>query len=85
MQSITARMPLLTATSAFGLGRRCWSSPQLHCLRILKFDNLQYAYFQFQKAYCLCKGSEKLGLGSGRTNAQSHISCHYENCLRTSF
>jgi len=34
MQSFTARMPLLTATSAFGLGRRCWSSPQqcyLHC------------------------------------------------------
>ena len=29
-------MPLLTATSAFGLGRRRWSSPQqcyLHCLR----------------------------------------------------
>jgi len=31
----TACMPLLTATSAFGLGRRHWSSPQqsyLHCL-----------------------------------------------------
>jgi len=36
MQSFSASMPLLTATSAFGLGRRCWSSPQqcyLHCLR----------------------------------------------------
>jgi len=35
MQSFTAHMPLLMATSAFGLGRRCWSSPQqcyLHCL-----------------------------------------------------
>ena len=35
VQSFTAHMPLLTATSAFGLGRRCWSSPQqcyLHCL-----------------------------------------------------
>ena len=28
MQSFTARMPLLTATSAFGLGRRRWNSPQ---------------------------------------------------------
>ena len=36
VQSFTARMPLLTATSAFGLGRRCWSSAQQcywHCLR----------------------------------------------------
>ena len=36
VQSFTARMPLLTATSAFGLGRRHWSSPQqcyIHCLR----------------------------------------------------
>jgi len=36
VQSATARMTLLTATSAFGLGRRCWSSPQqcyLYCLR----------------------------------------------------
>ena len=35
VQSFTARMPFLTATSAFGLGRRRWSSPQqcyLHCL-----------------------------------------------------
>ena len=28
--SFTASMPLVMATSAFGLGRRCWSSPQ-HC------------------------------------------------------
>jgi len=36
VQSFTARMRLLTATSAFGLGRRRWSSQQccLHCLRI---------------------------------------------------
>ena len=36
VQSFTAHMPLLTATSTFGLGRRRWSSPQqfyLHCLR----------------------------------------------------
>ena len=33
--SFTACMQLLMATSAFGLGRRCWSSPKqchLHCL-----------------------------------------------------
>jgi len=36
VQSLTARMPLLMATSACGLGRRCWSSPRqccLHCFR----------------------------------------------------
>ena len=35
MQSFTARMPLLTANSTSGLGRRRWSGPQqcyLHCL-----------------------------------------------------
>jgi len=35
VQSFTARMPLLTATSTFRLRRRHWSSPQqcyLHCL-----------------------------------------------------
>jgi len=35
VQSFTACMPLLTATSTFRLGRRHWSSPQqcyLHCL-----------------------------------------------------
>ena len=39
MQSFTARMPLLMATSAFRLGRRCCSSAQqcyLHCLRTCK-------------------------------------------------
>ena len=35
VQSFTARMPLLTATSAFGLGRRCGSSPQPCYLRWL--------------------------------------------------
>jgi len=28
---LTARMPLLIATSAVGLGRKCWSSPQQLC------------------------------------------------------
>ena len=42
VQSFTARMPLLTATSVFGigLGRRRWSSPQqcyLHCLHTLLY------------------------------------------------
>jgi len=32
--SFTARMPLLTATSAFGLGRRRWSSPQQRYLHL---------------------------------------------------
>jgi len=39
VQSFTAHMALLTATSAFGLGTRCWSSPQqcyLHCLCTFK-------------------------------------------------
>ena len=39
VQTSTACMPLLTATSAFGLGRRCWSSPQqcnLHRLHTLQ-------------------------------------------------
>jgi len=34
VQSFTGRMPLLTATGTFGLGRKRWSSPQqyyLHC------------------------------------------------------
>ena len=35
VQSFTAHMPLLTTTSAFGLGRRCWSSPQQCYLRSL--------------------------------------------------
>ena len=32
VQSFTACMPLLIATSAFGIGRRCWSYPQQHYL-----------------------------------------------------
>jgi len=42
VQSFTARMPLLTATSAFGLGRRRWSSAQqcyLHCLSTLSLPS----------------------------------------------
>ena len=42
VQSFAVRMPLLTATSAFGLGRRCWRSPQwcyLHCLRTLSLPS----------------------------------------------
>jgi len=38
VQSFTARMPLLKATSAFGLCRRHWSTPQqcyLHSIRTL--------------------------------------------------
>ena len=40
VQSFTARMPLLAATGAFGLGRRRWSSQQcyLHCLRTFLYD-----------------------------------------------
>ena len=36
VQSFTAGMSLQTETSAFGLGRRCWSSPQQcypHCVQ----------------------------------------------------
>ena len=36
MKSFTAHMPLLTATSAFGLGRRRWSSPQQSCVHTAK-------------------------------------------------
>ena len=42
VQSFAVRMPLLTATIAFGLGRRCWRSPQwcyLHCLRTLSLPS----------------------------------------------
>jgi len=42
LQSFTARMPLLTAISAFGLGRRRRSSPQQYyrrCLCILNDEN----------------------------------------------
>jgi len=49
VQSFSARMPLLTATSAFGLGRRRWSSPQqwyLHCLHTV---SLLYHYISAAK------------------------------------
>jgi len=42
VQSLTGRMPLLMATSAFRLGRRRWSSRQqcyLHCLRTVLIRN----------------------------------------------
>jgi len=45
LQSFTARVPLLTATSGSGLGRRCWSSRQcyLHslCTSIARTGNTQ--------------------------------------------
>ena len=43
---LAARMPLLMATSAFGLWRRCWSFPQqccLHCLHTLDISTV-YAF-----------------------------------------
>jgi len=47
VQSFTARMPfLLTASSAFGLGRRRWSSPQ-QCYLLQhsnsRFESIRYA------------------------------------------
>jgi len=57
VQSFTAHMPLLTATSAFELGRRCWSSPQqcyLHCLRTIN-DNKDISASAFDTVLCkLC-------------------------------
>ena len=44
MQSFTAHMPLLMATSAFELQRKCWSSPQqcyLYCLCMLPPANVE--------------------------------------------
>jgi len=49
MQSFTVRMPLLTATSAFGLGRTHWSSHQqcyLHCLHTSKLELARYYLLQ---------------------------------------
>jgi len=48
VQSFTVRMPLLTATSAFGLARRRWSSAQqcyLHCLPV-HVPALRLVYWQ---------------------------------------
>ena len=47
MQSFTARKPLLTTTSAFGLRRRRWSSQQcyLHGLCTLYQDNCKLIKF----------------------------------------
>jgi len=44
VQSFTARMPLLMATSAFGLGRRHWSSPQ-QCYLIRDIVVIAYCMF----------------------------------------
>jgi len=44
MQSFTALMPLLMATSAFGLGRRHWSSPQ-KCYLIRDIVVIAYCMF----------------------------------------
>ena len=54
VQRFTARMPLLVATSAFGLGRRRWSSPQqcLHCL-----------YSLLKACYTEGDAVDQLGLG----------------------
>jgi len=43
VQSFTAHMPLLTATTAFGLGRRCWSCQQcyLHSLHTLPWEHVE--------------------------------------------
>ena len=44
MQRFTAHVPLLKTTSAFGIGRRRWSSPQqcyLHCLRAIAITSKQ--------------------------------------------
>jgi len=40
VQSVTARLPLLMATSTFGLGRRRWSSAQQCYLRCLSTMSL---------------------------------------------
>ena len=56
----SARMPLLTATSAFGLGRRRWSSPE-QCyatVKKAKFPNLHRIVrliddFHLQRQWCV--------------------------------
>ena len=54
-QSCTARMPLLAATSAFGLRRRRWSSPQqcyVYC-SLLQINKLQQKHL-LDHNICLC-------------------------------
>ena len=66
MQSFTARMPLLMATRAFGLGRRRWSSPQqcyLHCLRALYEETKKLVYCAAElmshlQSHCVSCGSQ---------------------------
>jgi len=60
VQRFTARMPLLMATSEFGLGRRCWSSPQqcyLHYLHTLHTWNQINASCGGQPAKATCFSS----------------------------
>jgi len=57
VQSFTAHMPLLTATSAFRLGRRRWSSPQqcyLHCLRTITSRNVCDQCVGVCACVCVC-------------------------------
>ena len=56
VQSFTACMPLLTATSAFGSGRRCWRSPQqcyLHCLNSIQMS----LYTELDPQHCVAATS----------------------------
>ena len=67
MQSFTARMPFLTATSVFGFGRRRWSSPQQCYQRCLRTFSVNYGIL-------LCEYSVQLraGLGGGLLDRSSH-------------
>ena len=56
VQSFTACMPLLTATSAFGSGSRCWRSPQqcyLHCLNSIQMS----LYTELDPQHCVAATS----------------------------
>ena len=57
VQSFTARMRLLAATSTFGLGKGRWSSPQqcyLHCLDTVNSTNS----WMKSVSYSAIKGAE---------------------------
>jgi len=54
VQSFTVRMPLLTATSAFGLGRRRWSShQQCYLHRLTQRSDFRLIPADYQLAYSL--------------------------------
>ena len=59
VQSFTARMPLLMATSTLRLGRRRWSYPQqchLHCLCTFSLHLLTSLYsINSDKTYCVVR------------------------------